>query len=245
MSPSCSSEGRSEPPSRGRSLAEKVSSMGRRLKHDIPGPDWRRDFDEGLEAGWQALYQPEIGVPRPLVVDIGFGRGEFLIDLATRRPGTAFLGLEYSFKRVLKMARRLSRMPIQNVRLIEARAERVVGQLLEKETVDEFWINFPDPWPKARHARRRLVQPPFIRELATRMVGGGSLFVATDDVDYAEQIHGSLSGESLLANVNSPRGWTREVSGRVQTGYEREWREEGRPLHFFVYRRKAPGRADG
>lgn len=226
-------------------LAQQVSFMGRRLKYDITGPDWRRDFEEGLEAGWQAMYQPEIDVPRPLVVDIGFGRGEFLIDLATRRPETALLGVEYSFKRVLKMARRLSRMPIQNIRLIEARAEQVVGQLLEKETVDEFWINFPDPWPKARHARRRLVQPPFVRELATRLVGGGSLFVATDDVDYAEQIHESLSGESLLANLNAPRRWTREVSGRMQTGYEREWREERRLLHFFVYSRKAPGRADG
>lgn len=228
----------------GRGVDERVF-MGRRLKYNMPGPDWRRDFDECLQAGWSEMFWPEVLNPQPLVVEIGFGRGEFLIDLATNSPEAAFLGIEISFKRVLKMARRLAAMPIENVRLIESKAERVVGQLLEKETVAQFWINFPDPWPKLRHAPRRLMQPPFVRELSTRLVEGGLLCVATDDADYAEQIHESLSGESSLENMNAPEHWTREVPGRMHTGYESEWRAEGRPLHFFNYRRNGLGCGDG
>jgi tRNA (guanine-N7-)-methyltransferase len=211
--------------------------MGRGLKYGIPGVDWRRDMAAIAAQGWEAVFAPELSPPLHMVVEIGFGRGEFLLDLAEKSPGTAFVGVEVSFKRVLKMARKVARAKLENVRLLEGQAQIAVSELLDDASVQEFWINFSDPWPKKRHARRRLIQPAFVAELAGSLAFGGQLHVSTDDVPYASQIHEALAGEPLLENIHAPRPWLSEVPGRKSTGYELEWRAESRSLHFFDYRR--------
>jgi tRNA (guanine-N7-)-methyltransferase len=214
----------------------------RALKHDIPGIDWRVGIEDVRAKGWDSLFadaetSAAEAAARPLVVEIGFGRGEFVMDLAARSPGVRFVAVELAMKRVLKMARRLARTELRNVRLVQARGELVVEELLAPGSVSAFWINFPDPWPKKRHARRRLVQPGLVRLLATRLAPGGLLHVATDDAAYAEEIDAALSGEPLLENALAPARSLPDVEGRLQTAYEREWRAEGRRLHFFTYRR--------
>jgi tRNA (guanine-N7-)-methyltransferase len=114
-----------------------------------------------------------------------------------------------------------------------------VRELLPEGCVETFWINFPDPWPKKRHARRRLLQPELVRALALRLVPGGALQVATDDVPYAEQIDAALGAEPRLENALAPAPFARERPGPSATAYELEWRAEGRTLHFFTYLRRA------
>jgi tRNA (guanine-N7-)-methyltransferase len=212
--------------------------LARHLKYDIPGPDRRVGFEDLRDAGVLASFAGDLPAPRGLVVELGFGRGEFLWALAEGDPERAFLGVEYSGKRVLKMARRLAKGGPANVRILEGRAEDAVLDLLDPGSVDTFWVNFPDPWPKARHHRRRMLQPAFVRALAERLRPGGALEVATDDVPYAEWIAAALAGEALLENLLAPEAFAREVPGRKATAYELEWRAEGRPLHFFRYRRR-------
>jgi tRNA (guanine-N7-)-methyltransferase len=209
----------------------------RALKYDIPGPDRRVTLEALREAGVAAAFSADVEKPFPLVVEVGFGRGEFLMDLAAREREVAFLGVDYAYKRVLKMARRIAPTELSNLRIIEARAEDVVAEL-PAETVRTFWINFPDPWPKARHQRRRLVQPAFVGELTRRLVPDGLLEIATDHVEYAEQIDAVLSAEPGLENALEVP-FLREVAGRRVTAYEAEWRAEGRSLHFWTYRRRA------
>ncbi len=214
--------------------------MGRRLNHDIPGSDRRVTPEEVAEKGWPALFGPALA-SAPLVVEIGFGRGEFLVDLATQAPEVAHLGVEYSTKRVLKLTRRVARLPLENLRLLRARGESVVEDLLCAASVATFWINFPDPWPKKRHIRRRLIQPRLVALLADRLIPGGQLHVATDHQGYAEQIDAVLAAEPQLVNVYAPDAWRSEVPERLPTAYELEWRAEGRPLHFWHYcRREQP-----
>ena len=210
--------------------------MPRRLRTDIPGPDWRVGLEELRDPGPEALYPP--GLPRPLalVVDVGFGRGELLLELARCDPGRAYLGIERSHKRVLKLTRRLAKTGLENVRLVESGAEAAVAELAPG-SVAGFWINFPDPWPKKRHHRRRLLQPEFVHGLATRLAPGGFLEVATDHEEYAEWIHGVLLAEELLRNRCAPLPFRREPPARAATAYELEWRAEGRPSHYFSYAR--------
>lgn len=210
--------------------------MSRRLKYDIPGVDWRRSAEQIARDGIEASFGLE-HAPSRLVVEIGFGRGEFIVDLASRDPDAALLGIEVSAKRVLKLARRIARIPVQNLRLVHSRAQEVVREVLGEESVDCFWINFPDPWPKKRHAKHRIVQPEFVGLLASRLRRGGTLHLATDDRAYAEQMDDVLSGEERLENAYAPVHWLPEVPGRLHTGYEEEWRAQGRTLHFFEYRR--------
>jgi len=213
--------------------------VSRRLKADIPGPDRRVAPEDAAERGWEAIFAGDLAPPLDLVVEIGFGRGEFLMDMAQREPGTALVGVDLSRKRLLKMARRLAKTEIGNVRLVEARGERVVAECLAPDSVRTFWINFPDPWPKKRHHHRRLVQPGFVHTLATRLVPSGELHVATDDPGYAEWIDAVLLAEPLLENVHAPAPHVREVPGRMRTAYELEWRQKGRVPYFWTYRRRA------
>jgi tRNA (guanine-N7-)-methyltransferase len=218
--------------------------VSRRLKTDIPGRDFRLDPIRVREEGLAAAY---LDLPRPhrLVVEIGFGRGEFLQELAKAELASAFLGIEYSRKRVLKFARRLARGELANVRLLCISAEVALRDLLLPASVAACWINFPDPWPKKRHHRRRLIQPEITARIASCLVPGGELHVATDHPGYAEAIAECLSGESQLENAFAPDAHRAEVPGRTPTAYELEWRALGRPLFFFEYRRSSDRRVTG
>jgi len=219
--------------------------VSRRLKFDIPGRDFRIDL-AAIEADhvhadfWEDVFAPDLDPPLELTVDIGFGRGEFLIDAARKEPTRAFVGIERSYKRVLKMARRLARFGIENVRIVEGTAERAIHELFPKKSISTAWINFPDPWPKARHARRRLVQPAFVAELTARLAPGGLLHLATDDPEYAEQFAEVLAAAHGLENVFAPDRYRNHFTGRIRTAYELEWLAQGRSFHYFTYRRAVP-----
>lgn len=219
--------------------------MSRKLKYDIPGRDFRVKLDASDEPltheQWSEIFAHDVPLPSGLEVDIGFGRGEFLIDRATKDPTRAFVGIERSFKRTLKMARRLARLGIGNVRLAETSAEEGIHRLFREASIECAWINFPDPWPKGRHARRRLVQAPFIRDLALRLVPGGLVHLATDDPAYAQQMDEVLAAEPLLENVYAPESCRKEITGRIATAYELEWQALGRSFHYFAYRRRPSG----
>ena len=210
--------------------------MGRSLNYEIPGPDWRRSPLDVVDRGPVGLFEDTPRSFSDIVLEIGFGRGEFLLDLAAKSPTKAFLGIEVSFKRVLKMARKLARSGLENVRIIEGRAETVVRDLILPSSLCEVWINFSDPWPKDRHAHRRLIQSSFIQDLTRCLRLGGLVHIATDYAQYADHIHGVLSAESGLESMHG-EPWLPEIPGRRHTGYESDWRAEGRRLHFFEYRR--------
>jgi len=213
--------------------------MSRTLKTDIPGIDWRVSVADARERGFAKIFAGRVAHPLPLVVEIGFGRGEFLLEFAQREPEQAFVGIEISYKRALKMARRLARLAIANVAIVEGRAEELLRDVLEDASVACFWLNFPDPWPKKRHARRRFVQPETLALLARRLVPGGVLRVATDDPSYAEWIDAQLAATPALANCYAPDRWRASAPDRTATAYELEWRALGRSFHFFEYERRA------
>jgi len=223
--------------------------MSRKLKYDIPGRDFRIYFDEYGESPslerWAELFADDVPDLRDVAVDIGFGRGEFLIELAKQSPERAFVGIERSFKRTLKMARRLPRLGVRNVRLVEVEAQLGIPALFPVGSIAKAWINFPDPWPKDRHARRRLVQGPFIADLVRRLVDGGELDLATDDPAYAQQMVEVLAAEPLLENVYAPEPYRRDCRGRTPTAYELEWKQLGRTCHYFTCRKRTAAEAAG
>ena len=212
--------------------------MSRTLKTDIPGIDWRVSVADARERGFEKIFAGRAAHVLPLVVEIGFGRGEFLLELAQQSPEQAFVGLEVSYKRSLKMARRLAKLGIANIAILEARAEELLRDALPSDSVACFWLNFPDPWPKKRHARRRFVQTETLARLARCLVPGGLLRIATDDPDYAVWIDDLLATEPALENRYAPDRWRAAVADRSATAYELEWRALGRSFHFFEYARR-------
>lgn len=216
--------------------------MSRSLKYEIPGIDPRVAFDEWAEKGWASVFGTAAHGGRPKrVLEIGFGRGEFLLAMAASAPEVEFVGIEVSYKRTLKMARKVARAGFSNVRLVEARAEEAIQHLAGPGTLDQIWINFSDPWPKRRQGHRRVIQRNFVGDAAVALASNGHFYVATDDVPYAHQMNEVFSAEPRLENAYAPWPFLSEVPGRGQTGYEEQWRAAGRPMHFFSHRSRGAG----
>jgi len=209
--------------------------MSRTVRREVEGHDWRLWPGQVAGADWTKVFGVPAGAPLRLHVDVGFGGGEFLIGLAERYPDQACVGIELGFDRVLKLAHRLARTSIQNVRLIGTAAEWAVREAFEDGSVESFWINFPDPWPKRHHRRRRLITPRFVRDLGRKLSPTGSLHVATDDPDYARAIDAVLRDARGLRNVHAPDPCRHERSALTETAFEREWRGRGLRCFYFHY----------
>jgi tRNA (guanine-N7-)-methyltransferase len=175
----------------------------------------------------------------PLVLEIGFGGGERLLEQAAALPEGRFLGVERSRKRVLKAARRVARAGLANVRLVCAPAEAVLADALAPGSVAGCWICCPDPWPKRRHQRRRLFQPGLVAALARALAPGAMLHASTDDEAYARWIDLCLRGAPELENAHAPLPWSDAAPARPATAYEREWIAGGRRIVYFDYRKRA------
>lgn len=194
--------------------------------------DWYKVEQLSWPANWAALF----GRRAPLVMEIGFGSGLFLVDLARRLPDTNVLGIEISIPSIRNAARKVSRAGLANVRLMQADAGSALHVLCEPGTVEQVFINFPDPWPKKNHAGRRLVDDAFLCLLASRMSAGGHLDIATDHDEYATQIADCLQRSPHFASRTGAI-FTLADEGRVQTKYERVALAEGRIPRYFQWRR--------
>ncbi len=139
----------------------------------------------------------------PLVLEIGCGMGETTAAIAAAHPEINFLGCEVFAAGVGALSKRLHEMELTNVRICQHDAVEVVRDMIGENSLSGIHIFFPDPWRKARHHKRRLIQAPFVKLLAKRLAPGGYLHCATDWENYAEQMLEVLSSEPLLKNLSS------------------------------------------
>ena len=189
-----------------------------------------------LAVDWPLRQERIFGRVQPLIVEIGFGNGDYLLHLAETRPDCNVIGLEISSPSMDRAEAKIEKRGLSNVRPIHCRAETALAHLLEPESVSEFHINYPDPWFKKRHGRRRLIKRDTLDLLTSRLVRGGRLLLATDIIAYAEMAHALLAGTPGLSNrFDVP--WRNEIDGRFRTKYESKGYREGRPGHFFDYER--------
>ena len=137
----------------------------------------------------------------PRIVEIGFGMGESTAEIAANRPDSDFLGLEVHTPGVGGLLKQLGERDLKNVRIIQHDAVEVLQHMLVENTLSGLHIFFPDPWPKLRHHKRRLIQPEFVRLLASRLRPGGYIHAATDWEHYAQHILATFQNESLLENT--------------------------------------------
>ena len=173
------------------------------------------------------------GREAPLVVEIGSGIGEATAVLAAARPDLDVLALEVWRPGVADTLWRLAEAGADNVRLCGVDAVWVLEHLVEPGELAELWTFFPDPWPKTRHHKRRLVDAAFASLAASRLTPGSTWRLATDWTHYAEQMRDVLDAEPLLAGGPVPR-WT----DRPVTRFERKGVEAGRVITDLAYVRR-------
>ncbi len=194
--------------------------------------DWYKVEQLPWPADWAALF----GRAAPLVVEIGFGSGLFLVDLARRRPAANVLGLEISLPSLRNAGRKVRQAGLSNVQLMQADAPSALQALCEPNSVAAVIINFPDPWPKKDQLNRRLIQDEFLALLASRMCLGADLDVATDHDEYAAHIMDCLQRSPYFeSRVGQP--FLIEDAGRIATKYEQVARQTGRAPRYFQWRR--------
>lgn len=176
--------------------AGRTSDAQRRAMETL-GPRFMLPYDPAAPLDWQAVY----GRIALRILEIGCGMGETTAYIAALRGDDDFLGVEVHEPGVGALLKRIGEQSLTNLRVIQHDAVEVVEHMLAPDSLDGVHIFFPDPWHKKRHHKRRLVQPPFVALLSSRLKPGGYLHCATDWQEYAEQMLDVLGAEPSLENT--------------------------------------------
>ena len=205
------------------------------------GPGQARALTE-LGPRFLLPYRPEaldlealFGRSGPKVLEIGFGMGETTARIAAENPHIDYLGIEVHTPGVGALLKRIGELHLTNLRLVQHDAIAVVQHMLREESLDGVHIFFPDPWPKKRHHKRRLIQPAFVELLTSRLKPSGYLHLATDWEDYAQQMLAVLNAAPGLANTVS--GYAPRPPYRPLTKFEQRGLRLGHGVWDLLFRR--------
>jgi len=177
------------------------------------------------------------GREAPLVVEIGSGMGETTLEIAKADPATDFIAIEVHAPGIGSLLRGIEAAGLTNLRVIRHDALDVLENMIADGSLAGIHLFFPDPWPKKRHHKRRIVQPAFAALAARKLAPGALLHAATDWPDYAEQILAVLSAEPLLENTAA--GYAPRPERRPRTKFETRGERLGHPVHDILFKRRA------
>lgn len=163
----------------------------------------------------------------PFEVDLGCGDGSFLLELAQQNPDRNFLGVERLLGRVRKVCRRAHNRQLPNLKVLRLEARYTVEWLLPPSSVSRLHLLFPDPWPKARHHKRRLVQQDFLGALEKILVPGGEFLFKTDHEDYFQWAVEEIESFGRLEVIDWPEG----AFPYPPTDFEAQWLAQGREVY--------------
>ena len=191
-----------------------------------------RQFDDGLSLG------SVFGNDNPIEIEIGSGKGRFIIRSSRDNPGVNYIGIERAYKFFSLMKQRVEEARPGNVRLLRIEADYFIPAYVPPESVQAFHIYFPDPWPKTKHRRRRIVNPDFFAILRDRLLPGGCINLATDFAEYFNVMLMTGRGCAGLAELYSrtldPAGVDPESGA---THYERKYLMHGRTIYRAAYKK--------
>jgi tRNA (guanine-N7-)-methyltransferase len=212
------------------------------LRQGRVSPAQQRSLDTlmpryGIPYAAQILdLESAFGRSAPKILEIGFGMGEPTAKIALAHPQNDYLALEVHPPGVGNLLKQIDEKGIKNIRIIQHDAVEVVRDMVNEATLDGVHIFFPDPWHKARHNKRRLIQAPFIAKLVQKIKPGGYIHVATDWQDYAEQVLAVLSAEPLLQNTAAD--YAEKPAYRPLTKFEQRGLNLGHGVWDLVFRRE-------
>lgn len=195
-------------------------------------PRWGVDYVPGV-VDWDRIF----GRHAPRYLEIGFGMGGATAEIALNHPGNDYLGIEVHRPGVGNLLKLIEQHALMNLRIMSHDAVDVINQMIAPNSLDGILIFFPDPWHKKRHHKRRLIQPDFVKMLASRLKPGGTIHCATDWENYAEQMLEVLSGEASLDNTAD--GYAERPAYRPLTKFENRGLKLGHGVWDLVFRKKS------
>lgn len=223
-------DARSRRPIRSYVLRQGRVSNAQRRAHEILLPRY------GVPYSTQPLdLNAVFGRNAPHVLEIGSGMGETTVHIAASKPETDFVAIEVHTPGVGSLLKQIEAHALTNVRVIQHDAVDVLEHMIAPDTLDGLHVFFPDPWPKKRHHKRRLMQPPFVKLLASRVRRGGYLHVATDWEEYARQILEVLRAEPTLSNT--AEAYASRPEYRPVTKFEERGLKLGHRVRDVIFRK--------
>jgi len=175
------------------------------------------------------------GNKNEVVLEIGFGDGDFLIEMADRHPEKNFLGIEIKTKRFKIAVKSTQHKNNENLRFLHMNANIAVEELFFEDVFSLIYINFPDPWPKDRHLKHRIVNPEFLASLSKILKKDGVLEIASDHKDYISHSFDVFKNISYFKSQYPPPGYLHNLPNRPHTKYERSFRKEGREIFYLMF----------
>jgi tRNA (guanine-N7-)-methyltransferase len=181
-------------------------------------------------------FRGVFGRTAPVVLEIGFGMGATTAEIARAHPHVDFIAIDVHEPGIASLARRLDAEALHNVRMLRHDAVEVVAAMIAPASLAGVHVYFPDPWPKKRHHKRRLLKPAFVHELALRLRPGGYLHVATDWQPYADEVLAACTAEPLLAN--HAEGFATRPAWRPLTKFEVRGLKLGHAVSDILFTRR-------
>jgi len=173
----------------------------------------------------------------PKILEIGFGMGESTAEIAAQQPDIDFIGVEVHTPGVGSLLKQIGERELKNLRIIQHDAVEVLQHMIQENTLDGVHIFFPDPWPKTRHHKRRLIQAEFVRLVASRLKPDAYIHAATDWQAYAEHILATLAQEPLLQNT--AQAYAPRPAYRPLTKFEQRGLKLGHGVWDIVFRKRS------
>ena len=188
-------------------------------------------LDIDSRPNWKEVF----GNHNSLNLEVGFGVGNFIIEMGIREPGENFIGMDFYHKGIRKVITRIDKYQIDNARIVYGDAKEKTPLLFKNEELSRIYINFPDPWPKKRHHKRRLIKPAFIRILAEKLKPDGEIHIATDYEDYALEMMDFLKKEPTLKNKNGSGVFLSQKEGTPKSKYEKKFINAGERIFYLEF----------
>jgi len=203
-------------------------------------PAQRRALDElwprfGLDADVSVDTETVFGRVRPTIVEVGFGNGGALLQMAEENPDKNYIGMDTHRPGAGRLLLQLAEREITNVRVMCEDAKLILEKSFSPDSIDTVLIFFPDPWHKKRHHKRRLIQTGFVKSIVQALKPGGRIYVATDWRDYAEHIMQVLSNEPALENCVGKFQYARRPGYRPLTKYEQRSQALGHEVWDMIF----------
>jgi tRNA (guanine-N7-)-methyltransferase len=217
-------------------LSTPPTSDGRRARPPLDLRPWFQTLDDlSPPLDWTVLF----GNARPVELDVGSGRGLFLVSASQARPDTNFAGIELDYKEARRAARRLWKRKQANARVIGGDALRALSRYVPPQSIAAVHVYFPDPWWKRRHKRRRVFTDVFVEHVRHVLVPGGLLHAWTDVEDYFEVMRALLDHHQAFEALAAPPERPAEHDLDYQTSFERKKRKLGAAIHRGLWRKRA------
>ena len=189
------------------------------------------DIDEWPD--WQAQF----GNHQPLKLEIGFGMGSFLTEMAAQEPRSNFIGMDFYHKGIRKLMTRKKKLQLENIRVAYGDVRIKIPLLFKDGELETVYINFPDPWPKKRHTKRRLIKPDFVKLIGQKLAPEGRIYLATDSEVYAMEMLECFNSGPLFQNQDPGSGFLGSREDLPKTKYEKNFINAGHKIYYLEFSR--------